>query len=83
MKGDLAFPQEEYPVRDEEDIRDFMADKNSGKAELFSVMGNQAQDDIFPDRVLTGRRLVKEHDRRVCHQCPGQGHPLLHPPRKL
>ena len=78
MKGDLPFPQKEYPVRDEEDIGDVMTDENSGKSELFSVMGDHAQDDVFPDRVLAGRRLVKEHDGRVCYKCPGQGHTFLH-----
>lgn len=55
-----------------------MADKNSSKTELSPVAGDHAQNDVFPDRILTGGRLVKEYNCRVCDESTGQRHPLLH-----
>ena len=60
-----------------------MADEDGGKSELFAVMGNHAQNNVFPDWVLAGRRLVKKHYGRVRYKCAGQSYSLLHPAREF
>lgn len=48
-----------------------MADEDGCKPELFSVMSNHAQDKVLPDRVLTGRRLVKKQYGWIRYEGPG------------
>ena len=57
-----------------------MADQDRGKTEFSLILGNHAQDGVFPDRVLAGSGFVKEDDLRIGYQGPRQGHPFLHPP---
>ena len=60
-----------------------MTDEDRSETELLPVMGNGAQNRIFPDGVLSGRRLIEENDLRICHESPCQGDALLHAARKL
>ena len=55
-----------------------MADQNRRKPEFPLVLGNHAQDGIFPDRVLAGSGFIEEDDSRIRDQSPCQGCPLLH-----
>ena len=52
-----------------------MADHNGGKAKPFLILGNHAQDGVFPDGVLSRGGLVEKYDLGIGHQGPCQGHP--------
>ena len=69
------------PVRDEIDIRYFMADHDRGESELPLILGDHPQDRVFPDRILSGCGFIEQDDSRIGHQSPRQRDPLLHASR--
>ena len=48
------------------------------KIEFSLVLGNHAQNRVFPYGVLAGRGFVKQNDARIGDQRARQRHPFLH-----
>jgi len=79
LEGHLPLPEDDDPVRDEENIGNIVTDQDCSEIKSLPVMDNRAQDRIRPDGVLTGGRLVEENDLWVCDKRPCNGYAFLHP----
>ena len=60
-----------------------MADQNRGEIQLSLVLGDHAQNGVFPNGILPGGRLVEQNDPRIRDQGARQRRPFLHAPGKF
>ncbi|OPY15201.1 MAG: hypothetical protein A4E74_02239 [Syntrophus sp. PtaB.Bin075] len=80
LKNDGSIIKSENPVGNKIYIRNFMTHQNRCKSEFSLVLGNHAQNRVFPDGILTGSRFIEQDDLRIDDERPRQGHSFLHAP---